>query len=40
MKIKYIVGGNKKFDDLDAALEYAQTYWDWFGVVLSLEIAK
>ena len=37
MKTKYIVGGNKKFDDLDAALEYAQMYWDRFGVVLAVE---
>ena len=34
---EYIVGGNKKFTDLDAALEYAKSYWDWFGVVLAVE---
>ena len=37
MKIKYIVGNGKKFADLDAALEYAQMYWDRFGVVLAVE---
>ena len=37
---EYIVGGNKKFTDLDAALEYAQLYWDRFRVVLSLETVK
>ena len=37
MSQKYIVGGRKKFSDLDAALEYAQMYWDWFGVVLAVE---
>lgn len=37
MKTKYIVGNGKKFADFDAALEYAQMYWDWFGVVLAVE---
>jgi len=37
MKATYIVGGRKKFAGLDAALEYAQLYWDWFGVVLAVE---
>ena len=33
----YKVAGKYVFDDLDAALEYAQMYWDWFGVVLAVE---
>ena len=38
-KTQYITGDNKKFSDLDAALEYAQMYWDRFGVVLAV-VAK
>ena len=37
MKATYIVGGRKKFADLDGALEYAQQVWVRTGVILAVE---